>query len=175
MHGTTIKTAILLIGLAAAAPGCGSRAAAVCEVICACEHCNDYDEDVSCRLLEAQEDVAGAYECGDAFDAWATCVEEKGRCDAKDADFTTRQTGSCSVSDPVGITCLSDNDCDGFGNGLLCEGGMCMQRMCAGGGNQSCESDGDCEGADLCTAQQDALDKCIDSASAHGGPQFDLD
>lgn len=80
-----------LVGMSLAAPimGC-SRASAVCDVICECEHCNDQAKVEACNQLETAEDVASAYDCSEQWDAYGTCVEERGVCDAKEARFSTR-------------------------------------------------------------------------------------
>lgn len=168
MRAIAIFEAMLLIGpLAASTAGCGSQAAAVCDLVCECEHCNDYEEDLTCIQLEGQADVAEAYECADQWDAWATCVEEKGECDADEARFSTSGgSGSCSGSEPTGDACTTDTDC---GGNESCQGGMCARRVCAGDGS-SCQSDADCPGQDRCASERDALSGCIDDSSAHDGP-----
>lgn len=107
-----------LVGLALAAPvmGC-TRASAVCEVICECEHCNDQAKIEACNQLETAEDVASAYDCSEKWDAYGACVEERGVCDATESRFSTR------------------NDMD----------------------------------EDRCQNEADALDLCIEKASAHDG------
>lgn len=177
MHTNAYKVAVLTLGLAGASAlsaGCGSRAGAVCSLVCECEHCNNYEEETSCTLYQTQADVADAYGCADQWDAWAACVEEKGTCDAKEANFTTAKPGQCNAFQPTGATCATQADCDMIDSELSCEAGFCAQRVCSGGGG-SCENDGDCNGDDLCNAEDDALDKCIDAASKHGGTSIDLD
>jgi hypothetical protein len=173
MRATSILKAMLLIGPLAAA-GCGSRASQICDLVCECEHCNDYAEDINCIQLQAQQDIAETYECSDQYEAWATCVEEKGECDEDEARFSTSGNGSCSGSLPLGISCAADADCGGFS--ATCQSGMCVQRVCAGTDDQfSCETDSDCPGQDRCTDEEQELSECISDSSAHGGPIFDFD
>jgi hypothetical protein len=168
-HVSKVSLALALAGFTAVSEGC-SATSSLCSDICDCEHCNDYDEDLVCVELETSANVAAAYECDDAWDAYVTCTQDKGRCEEDDANFTTRAPGSCSGKEAVGLSCTSSSDCT-FGAGTTCEGGQCMQRVCADGGE--CETDADCAGEDLCQAQEDKLDECVDAASAHNG--FDLD
>jgi hypothetical protein len=173
MRATSILKAMLLIGPLAAA-GCGSHASQVCDLICECEHCNDYEEELDCIQLQAQQDMAEVYECNDQFEAWAVCIEEKGECDEDDADFSTSGSGSCSGSMPLGFSCASDAECGGFG--ASCQSGMCVQRVCAGdSGGFSCETDDECPGEDRCSSEQQELAECISDSSAHNGPIFDFD
>ena len=171
------KIAALTLGIAATSllsAGCGSRAGAVCSLVCDCEHCNDYEEEVSCTLYQTQADVADAYGCADQWDAWAACVEEKGTCDDKEANFSTATPGRCNAFEPTTTACMTAADCVSVDFDLTCEAGMCARRVCSGGG-QGCQNDGDCSGDDLCDAEDDALDKCIDDASKHGGTSVDFD
>ncbi|MDI1483301.1 hypothetical protein [Polyangium sp. y55x31] len=118
MIRTILVNAALLLGLAAASSGC-SRAQVVCDLICECEHCSDENEVQTCGQFATQEDVADAYDCGDAWTTYTLCIEEQGTCDEKKAQFST----------------VKDNN-------------------------------------DLCDADRDALQSCIDAASAHGGIRF---
>jgi hypothetical protein len=177
MHANAISKTALLLGLAASAtfaPGCGSRAATLCALSCECEHCNDYAEDANCTLYETQENVSAAYNCSAQWDIWATCVEEKGICQEKEANFTTAATGSCSAFQSVGVPCMVDADCAMIDSDYSCDAGMCAERVCVGGGG-SCRDDNDCTGEDLCRNQEDALEKCIDDASEHNGVSIDID
>jgi hypothetical protein len=83
----TLVNAVFLLAMASAA-GC-SRAQVVCDLICECEHCSDEDEIKTCAALSTREDVADAYDCGDAWSTYTLCVEEQGTCDEKDARYST--------------------------------------------------------------------------------------
>jgi hypothetical protein len=168
MHQQFLAKAALLVALASSALAC-SHAQAVCEKICECEHCNDQEEIVTCDQYETSQDVADAYSCGDKFDAYLTCIEDKGTCDETLADYSTRGGGSCSGTQPLGMSCMTANDCNGGGGGdVVCNGGMCMLTVCAGSG-QPCQNNGDCNGQDLCDSEQNDYFTCVDNASGHGG------
>ncbi|NUQ75020.1 MAG: hypothetical protein HUU21_15830 [Polyangiaceae bacterium] len=178
MHANALRTVVFPLGLAALTAffaGCGSRASAVCDLICECEHCNDYEEDVQCEAIETTAEMAAVYECADQWEAWATCLEERGRCEETEANFTTATAGSCSGKTNTNFPCMNNGDCQStFGPASLCESGMCSQRTCAGS-DIPCESNNQCSGEDQCDAEEDALDDCVDNASSHGGVPFDID
>ncbi|MDI1447508.1 hypothetical protein [Polyangium sp. 6x1] len=118
MIRTILVNAALLLGLAVASSGC-SRAQVVCDLVCECQHCSDEDEVKTCEQYATRETVADAYDCGDAWTTYTVCVEERGTCDEKEANFST----------------VKDNN-------------------------------------DACQDEEDALNSCIDAASAHDGPRF---
>ena len=159
-----------VIATAAIAGGCESSAQSVCETMCECEHCNDYEEEARCGQLEWEAEVAEAYDCTSKFESWASCVEDNGSCDEKDATFTTNERGSCSGKGETGLDCsLDPNVCAGIGGGASCEGGTCKYRACAGsqGPNPpACSSDSDCGfGPDRCAETRTALVECQAEAS----------
>lgn len=168
------KKAALLVGLSGGALAC-SHAQAVCELICECEHCNDQDEIIACDQFAGAQAVADAYECSDEYDAYLTCIEEKGDCDETEANFSTQGNGSCSGSSPLNVSCAVDSDCAPFGNGgdVRCNAGSCEQRVCAGSG-QPCQNNSDCSGEDLCADDRKDYQDCIDDASDHGGVAGDF-
>ncbi len=139
-----------------------SSATAVCEAVCECEHCNKYQELAQCRSSEKAEAVAEAYGCDDKYAAVADCILAKGKCDEKEANFSTVGAGTCS-STPTGSSCATDADCNG---GDTCVNTMCVEQRCNGSGS-SCSTNADCagEGADLCADERDALNNCVDKAS----------
>jgi hypothetical protein len=157
--------------LVVAAAGCGSQASTLCDLICECEHCSDLDEDATCTELEAEMDVAEAYECQAEWEDWATCVEEKGRCEEKDARYTTQEPGSCSEVQDTGFPCTVEGDCDaGTGPDSFCEAGTCKFRTCSGSGG-TCSTNSDCQGGeDACGDQREDLAKCQADASDHPNP-----
>src|SRR5262245_32862443 len=148
--------------------GCGTNVSNVCELMCECEHCNDYEEDARCANLQWQADVADAYECNEQLDKLASCFEDNGTCDDKNATFSTNDRGSCSAKGETGLDCTPDPGvCSTFGNGATCEGGTCKYRACSGnGGQQPCETDGDCPvGDDRCQEEKEDLAQCEVDAS----------
>jgi hypothetical protein len=132
----------LFFGLATAMSGCSS-ARKTCEIMCECEHCSDPREDITCAEYEAQEAAAEAYECSEQWEALMTCIQEKGTCDEKEANFSTRGNGNCvmSMCEDSGNPCSSNGDCKG-------------------------------EGADLCDDEEQDLGECVDAASGGAGPNF---
>ncbi len=89
MVRSILVNAFLLLGLAGVSVGC-SRAQVVCDLVCECEHCSDEDEILTCQQYATTEDVADAYDCGDAWTTLSVCLEEQGRCDEKEARFSTQ-------------------------------------------------------------------------------------
>jgi hypothetical protein len=89
MMRNIIASTFALLGFSLAIGGC-TRAMVVCELICACEHCNDQAKIEACNQLGTAEDVAAAYGCSDKWDAYTVCVEARGTCDEKESRFSTR-------------------------------------------------------------------------------------
>lgn len=169
-HDLASMTLLTVIATAAAAGGCESSAGTVCDLMCECEHCNDYEEESRCAQLEWQADVAEAYDCTSKFESWASCVEENGSCDENEASFSTLERGSCSGKGETGLDCsLDPGVCAGIGSGSSCENGTCKYRACAGalGPNPpACGSDADCGfGPDRCAEARTALVECEQEAS----------
>jgi hypothetical protein len=163
-------TFLSLSALLAVAHGCGSQASDVCELVCECEHCNDVDEELLCNQLETGADVAEAYACDAEWEAYATCVEDKGKCDEKEARFSTEEPGRCNATEPIGVPCVDQAECSQFGSNLTCDGGQCVGRVCSGEGGFFCASDSDCPGGeDRCGDKLSDLNECESKASAHGG------
>jgi hypothetical protein len=87
MNRAIISSVFVLLGLSASAMGC-SRAAAVCDLICTCEHCNDQHKIEACNQLEITQDYVNAYDCGDAWEKYMICFEERGTCDETESRFS---------------------------------------------------------------------------------------
>lgn len=87
MKRTILAGAFVLVGFSFSTIGC-SRAAAICEITCECEHCNDQAQVEVCNQLGTAEDIASAYDCSDKWDTYTVCVEERGTCDAKESRFS---------------------------------------------------------------------------------------
>jgi hypothetical protein len=87
MKPAILATALALFGLSFATMGC-SRAAVICEITCECEHCSDQAKIEACNELATAEDVANAYDCGDKWDDYTVCVEDRGTCDEKESRFS---------------------------------------------------------------------------------------
>ncbi len=104
-----------LLGFATMNIGC-SRAQVICDLRCECEHCNNQDELVECDQLAAQEDVADAYDCSDAWNDLTVCMEEKGTCDETEARFTTRDSNGdnrCETEERALADCIDDASAHG--------------------------------------------------------------
>lgn len=95
--------ATLLVGLfvAGASAGCHSTYKDYCEQKQQCEGGNDKDIDACIEEWRAQEDIASAYDCTDAYDKYADCFKVKGSC--KSGRFDT--TSSCSAEATAYATC----------------------------------------------------------------------
>jgi hypothetical protein len=167
-----ILTAASLAGLVSFVPGCGGQPGTICSLVCDCEHCNDYEEELTCIQLETSLEVAEAYDCAAEWEALYTCVEEKGKCDEKEANFSTQSEGSCSATQPVGFPCVAQTDCDVIGSGYTCTAGECSQRVCAGANPFPCDTNDDCQGGeDRCGDEQVDLGECEADASGRAqGP-----
>lgn len=163
-----IFNAAILVGMSAPVMGCSS-AESVCSLMCECEHCNDYSEMATCSQLTTVESIAEAYECSEQWEAYMSCIEDKGTCDEEEANFRTTGDGSCSDTEPLGNSCATNADCSFGPPGGFCQGGECMARVCANSGGAWCETNADCPGAPLCETEEEAVDKCIDNASNHQG------
>lgn len=164
---------LLALGFFGMAPGCSS-AQTVCELACECQHCSDPTEDVTCYAYKVQEAEAQAYACDDAWEALMTCVQEKGTCNEKEAQFSTRANGTCSDTQMVGGNCMTNADCQQIGipGKTACTNGMCVVYRCSGGG-QSCDTDADCagNGEELCDKEKTDVADCIDKASGGAPPK----
>lgn len=74
--GVGIFAGVLALSLA----NCSSRFRDNCQAEADCEGGNDADVDACVDAAKGEEDVADAYDCGDAFGKWADCRENKGTC-----------------------------------------------------------------------------------------------
>lgn len=81
MHNRFIKlTAALGLLLLA---GCGSSYGARCDSAVQCGGGNDRDVDACIAALNGAEQVAAAYDCGDAYFKLSDCVERTSTCNDK--------------------------------------------------------------------------------------------
>lgn len=163
--------------LSATAGGCASQPQTLCDLVCECEHCNDYAEEAECARREAELAVAEAYGCESEWEAYATCIEDDGTCDEQKARFSTQGPGQCSGVLDTQFPCTMADECQQFGGETVwtCIAGMCSGKSCAGGGNAPCRQDNDCDGgADKCGLQASNLNECQTQATGHtfGGSPF---
>ena len=91
MHRSILASLLGMVCAAMVLPGCEpSRAEVICEITCACQHCNDQAKVDFCNKLETTQEVATAYGCSNAWEAYTLCVEERGTCDEVKSQFTVR-------------------------------------------------------------------------------------
>ncbi len=93
----TLAAALLVGG---ASVGCHSTYKDYCEQKQQCEGGNDKDIDACIEEARAQEDVASAYDCTDAYDKYADCYKVKGAC--KNGKF---DLSACSAEGTAYFTC----------------------------------------------------------------------
>lgn len=82
------KVCVLALGIAilASLPQCGSSYSDHCEALRSCSGGNDQDVDACIEQLRAQENVASAYDCGDAWDSYEDCITKVTACTARQLD-----------------------------------------------------------------------------------------
>jgi len=167
----SLKT-LLLIGMALVAAAC-SLESEVCGEVCDCEHCNDYEEDVSCAMYDQLADVADAYGCDGEWEDYLTCVRDEGSCNEEEARWEMSAPGRCNGTYDTGVDCTTV-PCTM--PSATCQGGTCIQTVCEGT-TSSCDTDEDCsDGQSLCATQAEAIDECVTAASGRDAHFFmDLD
>jgi hypothetical protein len=158
---------VALLGSVLVVAAC-DRSDALCDLVCECEHCNDVRSKHECASGDRDQDFAAAYGCADEWDAYADCVEDNGRCEDRQASFTTRVSGSCSLPQSIPTGCTRDADCQPYTPNATCAGGSCTYLTCADGGG-FCSDDSDCpNGEDLCRVTHIDLLTCV--ADGNGDP-----
>lgn len=73
---------IAALGLTLTA-GCGSSYGDLCAAAIQCEGGNDQDVDACIANSNGAEDVAAAYDCGDAYFKLSECIDKTNTCDNK--------------------------------------------------------------------------------------------
>ena len=176
MKEAAMRRLFIAIGVCAllstTAGGCASQPETLCNLVCECEHCNDYAEEATCASRERELAVAEAYGCEGEWEAYATCFEENGTCDEQKVRFSTEAPGQCSGLLDSQLPCVLADECQALGGDTVwsCIGGMCSGKSCAGGNNSPCRQDNDCDGGeDRCGLQASNLNECQTAASAHLG------
>jgi hypothetical protein len=164
-------TALFAVSLLSiAAVGCGGPASELSNLICDCEHCNDWDEEETLDGFKTEQDIADAYGCSDQWDDYMNCQIDEGRCDETQSNWTSNGPGSCSSTLDLGTPCMTSADCNGGPGTQTCSAMMtCVTTACAGGGGP-CDTNADCPGSDPCQSKQDRLSECVQKGSAHQGP-----
>lgn len=166
----SVATFVALLLVVLAAGSCQSATDSACELLCECEHCNDWRAEASCAELDYNERLAEAYDCSSQWEAWLACFEEQGICNEPSARFSTRQPGSCSEAFDTGNPCTGVSECESYyGQASTCKDGRCFLTYCAGGQGIPCHDGDDCPlGDDRCKAQKQALMECEVKASEVG-------
>lgn len=164
-----VLAALLLLSPVTLAPAC-DQPSRICDLICECEHCNDIVEELRCEAASASQEVAEIYGCLDEWTAYADCFENEGTCIEDEANYTTREDGSCSEVYDSGLNCTDNSDCLQLGGiiGARCEGMTCVYDSCADSNGQPCISNSECPGGeDKCGEELEKLAECENEASAH--------
>jgi len=167
---TLVVGSAVVLGLGGS--GCGTQAATLCSLKCDCEHCNDYAADALCVQADYDANRADAYGCSKEWESWATCVEDKGTCDEKEARFTTSQetAGSCTNEQTLGLDCTTNAGiCAMTQPNAYCSGGTCKYKTCDNSG-QPCTTSSECPkmgGKDRCADQRTDIEKCVQDNTAH--------
>ena len=100
MHwGVGIFVSVMALSLA----NCSSRYRDDCQAKIDCEGGNDADVDACVDGKKGSEDIADAYDCGDAYGDAADCLEGKGSC--KDGHYSTNLDQTCTAKLTALVTC----------------------------------------------------------------------
>lgn len=156
-----------LLPLSLAAAGCGGLGGELTDLICECEHCDDWREDKLIASLDASLEVATIYQCDVEWESLVQCEIDEGECDDEEARWSVSEPGSCSSSMDLGTTCASDADCSIIPNATCNLTSMtCQQKVCAGGGGGSCATDADCPTGEFkCADELQDLVECEDDSA----------
>ena len=109
------KVGVFVGLLALSLANCSSRYRDDCQAEADCEGGNDADVDACVDGKKAQEDIADAYDCGDAFNDAADCLEGKGVCE--NAHFSVKDP-SCDAKRTALAACEKAASSAKHGNGL---------------------------------------------------------
>ncbi len=72
---------VLLAALGAFSSACTGTAGEICDLQCECTGCNDEEYDECVVNVEASEDRAAAYDCGEEADILEECILADNDCD----------------------------------------------------------------------------------------------
>jgi hypothetical protein len=166
MRSSLLCSAILLPLLGLGVASC-SRADKLCGLMCDCNHCNDWDKENLCEQMGLAQDVADDYDCGSAWDSWAECFENNGKCYSDQAAYATRDLGACATNVNLQVPCSVPADCAQAHANAFCQGGTCMYRACNNTNPpQGCTSSAQCPaGPDKCEQVAAVLLQCENQAA----------
>jgi hypothetical protein len=71
---------VLIAALLLSSAGCGSNGEDYCDAYCNCADCSEKERDICLAGFDAEEDIAGVYECDQEHSDWVDCVIAKSRC-----------------------------------------------------------------------------------------------
>ena len=75
-----IRHLVMLVALLAPAVSCGSNGGDYCDAYCDCVDCSEKERDICLAGYDAEEDIAGVYECDAEHSDWVDCVIAKADC-----------------------------------------------------------------------------------------------
>jgi hypothetical protein len=94
----------LALALASFATGCSGLAEERCGALCSCVACAETERDACVVEVEAEQDIAEAYGCGELYEAYVDCELTKSRCrdgrfflDGIDCDAQLADLNECKV------------------------------------------------------------------------------
>ncbi|NUQ71948.1 MAG: hypothetical protein HUU21_00015 [Polyangiaceae bacterium] len=155
-----------LLPLSLAVAGCGGIGGELTDLMCECEHCDDWREDKIIASLDASQEVASIYGCDVEWESVVQCEIDEGSCDDDEARWSVSEPGKCSGTMNLGTTCASDAECS-IVPGATCNlmTMTCQQKTCSGDGSP-CTDDNDCDAGEyLCADELQELVECEEDAA----------
>ena len=142
----TISGWVLVVGFAGLGfAGCAGPAGDLCDAECGCELCSDRKYDM-CKLdINGNIDVANAYDCGDAYQAYLDCKISRSACtdynwhlQNNDCDPQHKDYNDCvdaasaldNNTTPLTCDCTCDCTVQTGLNGGSCAGAGCCALTC---------------------------------------------
>jgi hypothetical protein len=157
---------VSLLPLSLAALGCGGLGGQLTDLVCECEHCDDWREDKLIALYDASLEVATAYGCEAEWEGLVQCEIDEGTCDDEEARWSVSEPGKCNGSMDLMIPCTTNAQCSITPNATCNTVTMtCQQKVCSGGGG-TCSKDSDCSAGEYkCVDELADLVECEDDAA----------
>lgn len=154
-----------LLPLSLAAAGCGGIGGQLTDLVCECEHCDDWKEEKLIATLGASQEVAAIYGCDIEWESLVQCEIDEGTCEDEEARWSVSEPGECSETMNLGTPCTTDAQCIAPGSTCNTVMGMCQQKSCSGGG-PPCSKDSDCSAGEYkCADELKDLVECEDDAA----------
>ncbi len=132
-------------GLSLGAGGCGTSAADICDLLCACQGCNEQERDQCLADGESAVADADSQGCTSEYDEYLACVEREAEC----KDGEEFRWDGCDIEEDALALC---------GGGDAC--GQAATKLCV-------ECNFSCTDPDpsLCNGQYECQSKCISAAT----------